>query len=65
MSEKAQRQLGLATGPGKGASTQHSGDTGEATQSNAEQADEVRTEEGTAAGLANYEATLGQWLGGD
>jgi hypothetical protein len=31
--------------------------------SNAEVAEEARSPEGTAAGLANYQATLGQWLG--
>lgn len=31
--------------------------------SNAAQAEEARTPEGTAAGLANYQSTLGQWLG--
>ena len=30
---------------------------------NAANAEKARTEEGTAAGLANYQATLGQWLG--
>ena len=34
--------------------------SGRGNSANAEQA---RTEEGTAAGLANYQATLGQWLG--
>ena len=30
---------------------------------NSANAEKARTEEGTAAGLANYQATLGQWLG--
>ncbi len=30
---------------------------------NAANMDQAQTEEGTAAGLANYQATLGQWLG--
>ena len=30
---------------------------------NSVNAEKARTEEGTAAGLANYQATLGQWLG--
>jgi len=30
---------------------------------NAVNAEKARTDEGTAAGLANYQATLGQWLG--
>jgi hypothetical protein len=33
--------------------------------SNSEQAEAIRTEEGTAAGLANYQATLGTWLGSE
>ena len=33
--------------------------------SNAQLAESTRTAEGTAAGLANYQAALGQWLGGE
>ena len=33
--------------------------------SNAQVAESARTSEGTAAGLANYQASLGQWLGGE
>ncbi len=33
--------------------------------SNGQQADSIRTADGTAKGLENYQATLGQWLGGE
>ena len=33
--------------------------------SNGQQAESVRTADGTAKGLENYQATLGQWLGGE
>ncbi len=34
-------------------------------KSNSQAAETARTAEGTAAGLANYQAALGQWLGGE
>ena len=44
-------------------STSLSTGNGSSGRSNAQQADASRTSKGTAEGLANYQAALGQWLG--
>jgi hypothetical protein len=46
-------------------SSTSTGSVSQAAPSNTAVAESVRTPEGTAAGLANYQAALGQWLGGE